>query len=125
MESKLTVYRRRCLQLPPRRQQAWKVGTIVSCPKTADRMTENVLRKGNLPEAAVLLETDIKDRAEITSRKTVRTRHVVTGTLLYVKITDPNWDANSGKSVSSSTLRLTVSPAKSRRKVVEKDRLPY
>ena len=36
-----------------------------------------------------------------------------------------NRDANSSKSACSGTPRLTASPTKSRRKVVEKDRLPY
>ena len=40
---------------------------------------EKVLRKPNLPESGVLLERDMKDRAEITSREAVRIRHVIIG----------------------------------------------
>ena len=89
------------------------------------KMTEENLRKESLPEALVLHERDIKDRAEITSMETVRIRRVIVGILLHVNITNKNWDANSSKSAYSSTLRLTVSPTKSRRKVVEKDLLPH
>ena len=37
VESKRAVFRRRCLQLPPRRQLAWKENTVVlSCSEIAD-----------------------------------------------------------------------------------------
>ena len=42
------------------------------------------------------------------------------GILPYVKIKKLNRDANSATSVCSNTLMLTVNPAKSRRKVVER-----
>ena len=47
---------------------------------------------------------------------------MIIGILPYVKITKLNRDANSATSVFSDVLRLTDSPAKSQRKVVEKDR---
>ena len=50
----------------------------------------------------------------------MRIRRVVIGVLPNVNITELNRDAISAKSVYSSTLRLTVSPAKSRRNVPEK-----
>ena len=87
-------------------------------------MTEEALRKGSLPEAPVLLEGKLKKRADITFKETVRIRRVIVGILPSVQITSLNRDAKSTKSAYSSTLRLTVSPAKSRSKVVEKDLLP-
>ena len=89
------------------------------------KMTEEVLRKGNLPEAVVFLERDIKDRAEITSVKTVRICHVIIDILPYVKITKVVRDANLAQSAYSCTKRLTVSPTRSRRKVVVMDLVPY
>ena len=55
-----------CLQLPPRRQWAWKENTVVlSYSKAADsKMTEENLRKDNLSEAVVLQEREIEKRAD-------------------------------------------------------------
>ena len=66
-------------------------------------MTEKVLRKGNLLEAAVLLERDIKDRPENTSTEAVRIRHMIIGILPYVKRTKLNLDASSVTSAYSGT----------------------
>ena len=114
MESKGTLFERRCLQFPPRRQQAWKeTENVLSCPKTADsKRWEKFVEEGNLSEAAVLLN--------ITLEETRRIRRVITGILPHVKVTNLIRDANSAKSVFSGTSKLTISPAKSRRKVVEK-----
>ena len=63
--------------------------------------------RGKWPsEAAVLLERDVKNRAEMTLMETVRTRHVIIG---MSKITRHNRDAVAVKSASSCTERLTVS----------------
>ena len=72
------------------------------------------------PDAVVLQEGDSKNRAAITFKETAQIRHVIIGILPSVKITNLNRDANLAKSEDSCTLRLTVSPAKSQRKVVEK-----
>ena len=53
-------------------------------------------------------------------RKVARIRRVIIGILPRVKNTKQNRDANSAISAYSGTLRLTVIPVKSRRKVVEK-----
>ena len=89
-----------------------------------NQMTEKDLRKEMLPEAVVLQDRNIKKRADFTLKETARIRRVIIGILPYVKITKLNRDANSAISAYSGTLRLTVSPAKSRRKVVENDLLP-
>ena len=82
-------------------------------------MIEKVLRTGNLREAAVLLERDIKARAEITSLETERIRHVILGILEYVKITNHNRDASSMRGACSGTKRLIVSLTRSRKRIVE------
>ena len=87
-------------------------------------MTEENLRKEVRPEALVLQAGIIKKLADITLKETVRIRCVIMGILPY-EITSLNRVADSSKSAYSGTLRLTVSPAKSRRKVVEKDLLLY
>ena len=87
------------------------------------KMTEENFRKGSLPEAVVFLGGEIKKRADITKEETVRIRHVTSGILPFVKITNLDRDANSAGRAYSSTKRLTVSPTTSRRKVVEKDLL--
>ena len=51
-------------------------------------------------------------RAEITSKETVRVRHVILGIFPCVNITKQNRDANVAKRAYSGTLRLTVSPEK-------------
>ena len=63
--------------------------------------------------------------AQDTSKEIVRNRRVIIGILLYVKITNLYRDAHSAAIVNSDTLRLMGSTVKSRRKRVEKDRLPY
>ena len=92
-------------------------------PKSQTPNDGKVLRKGNLSEAAVLLEWYIRRRADITLQDIARIRRVIFGILRNVKITSLNRDANSVKSEHSGTLRLTVIPANSRRKGVEKDLL--
>ena len=84
-----------------------------------------VLRKRNLPEDVVLLEREIKDRAETTLADTVRTSHVIIGILQCVKVTNQNRDANSVKSACSATMRLTVSLTRSRKRMEEKVLLLY
>ena len=82
-------------------------------------MTGKVLRKGNLLEAAVILERDIKVREEITLLEIARIRHVIIGIL------NENRDATSVKSGSLCTEKLTVSLTRNRRRMVVKDLLPY
>ena len=62
------------------------------------KTTGEVLRKGNVPVAVVLLESDVRDRVDITSKETLRIRHVIIGILPYVKATDLNRDASSAQS---------------------------
>ena len=117
-----TVFKRRCLQCPSRRQLAWKGSTIVlSCSKAADRKR----KKGNLLEVTVRLKREINNHEDSTSKETVPICHVIFGILPNVNITKHIRDANSVKSAYSGTLRLTVSLTESRRKVVEKDLLLY
>ena len=61
-----------------------------------------------------------EDRAKTTSVEILRITHVIFGILPNVNITKHNRDANSMTSVYSGTKRLTVSPTRSRRKVVVK-----
>ena len=61
----------------------------------------------------------------MSSEDGVRNRRMIIGILPCVKITSLNRDANMATIVILDTLRLMVSPVKSRRKVVEKDQLPY
>ena len=77
------------------------------------KMTEEYLRKGTFPDEVVHPETNVKNRARITSKDIVRIRGVIIGTLPYVKISSLNGDAHSAKEAYSSTQRLTVSPVKS------------
>ena len=65
-----------------------------------------------LPEAVVRLERDIKKRAEITLKETVRILSVMIGMLPYVKITYLNRDANSEKSSFSGTFEIDNQPSK-------------
>ena len=58
--------------------------------------------------------------AKTTSVESARIRHVVLGILPYVNITKHNRDANSVKHASFGTKRSTISPTRSRRKVVVK-----
>ena len=91
VDSKRTVFKRRCLQFPARRHQAWKEHPIVlSCSKTAD--TEEDFRKEVHQEAVVLQEANTKERAEITSTETARIRRVILGNLPAVK----NYISESG-----------------------------
>ena len=109
VDSKRTVFKRRRLQFPPRRQQVWKESTIVlSCSKIADSSPSR--KKG---------------------QRLCRKYHTGNCTNPSCDYWHPpvcqnykNRDANSSIGVFSRTLRLTVSPVKSRRKVVEKDRVP-
>ena len=121
VECKRTVFKGRCLQFPPRRQQAEKENTIVlSCSKVADTTTEEDFRKESLPEAVVLHEGDIEKRADSTLKETVRNHHVIIRILPFVSTTKLNRDANLAKSAYSGTLRLTVSQTKSRKIMVVK-----
>ena len=82
--------------------------------------TEENLPKESLPQAVVPHEGDVKKRDDITLKETLRIRRVIIGILPHVNITKQNRDANSAKCAYSGTLRLTVSPGKSRRKVLVK-----
>ena len=81
-------------------------------------MTEEGLRKE--VEAVVLQEGNIKERAEIISKETVRIRHLITGILPYVKITNLHRDANSAESAYSGTLRVDSQPSNKSKKSGEK-----
>ena len=56
------------------------------------------------------------------SKESAWIRRVIIGIVPYAKITSLYRDARSATNVCSDILRLTGSPVKSRRKVVEKDR---
>ena len=57
--------------------------------------------------------------------KLVKTRHVIIGILACVKITSLRQDEYMAKDASLDMLRRRRSPAKSQRRVVRKDQLPY
>ena len=85
-------------------------------PRPQTQSDGKTFRNGSLPEAVSCFSGRTHQRACI---------NVISGTLSYVKITDLNRDANLARSASPSTKRLTGSLTRSRRKVVEKDLLPY
>ena len=82
------------------------------------RLTEINHSMVQASEEQVFLEKEAEMRADISSRESARTRHVVIGTLMCVSISSLNQDANMAKNVDSNTLRLMGSPVQSRRKVV-------
>ena len=118
MESKRTVFKcsKKCLQLPPRRQYAWKENTIVlSCSKAADTKYRKKTFERKVSEVVVLVEGGIRKCADVSFKRK-----------LYESVILPCVKTESGckfgeKCAYSGTLRLTVSQAESRRKVVEKD----
>ena len=79
--------------------------------------------KGNAPRRTSP-SGSVKNRARLISKEIVRICRVITG-IPSVNITKLNRDANSAIDVYLGTLRPTVSAAKDRIKVVEKDRLLY
>ena len=89
-----------------------------------NRLTERRPSTEKSPGEVVFLERKVKERTKNTIKEVVRIRRVIVGILPYVKITNLNRNANSATSASSDILRLTDSPVKSRRKVVEKDQWP-
>ena len=90
------------------------------------KVNEEVFRKGKPSEAVVLEDGKIRKRADISSKETVRIRHVIIGILPYVKKDKSESGCIFGEKVRiSSTLKLAVSLTRSRRKGVEKDHLLY
>ena len=73
-------------------------------------------RRHKMTEEVVLLEVDIKKRADVTSKETVRIRRVIIDISPHVKTTNLNRDANSAIIAHSRKLRLTVSQAKDEEK---------
>ena len=61
---------------------------VLSCSMTADT---KVFQTGNLPEVVVLLERDTRNRADITSKETVRIRCVIISILPCL-----NYNSESG-----------------------------
>ena len=89
------------------------------------RLADKNPQKVQIIEEEALIEHGAKFRAEISFEESVRTRHVVIGTLPRVSTTSLNPGANLVKNVIFDMLRLKRIPARSRRKVVRKDQLPY
>ena len=118
MESNRTALKRRLLQFQPRT-------IFFSCFKSADTyIRKKTPRQVLVPEERVLLERKDEKRAKTVSEEIVRNRHVISGIVPCVKITNLYRDANSATDVCSEALRM-ASPVKSQRKVVEKDQLLY
>ena len=93
--------------------------------KRRHRLTERNLQKVQVAEEKVFLEKETEFRADVSSGESIRTRHVIFGTLPCVSITSLNQDAQMSKNADSDTLRLRRSPAKSQRKMLSKDQLPH
>ena len=89
------------------------------------RLTERHPQKVQAAGERALLEQEARFRAEISWEESVRTRHVLIGTLPCVSITSLNQDAHMATNVISDTLRQKESPTESRRNVVWKDQLPF
>ena len=88
--------------------------------KRRHRLTERNLQKVQVAEEKVLLEKETEFRADVSSGESIRTRHVIFGTLQCVSITSLNQDAKMSKNADSDTLRLRRSPAKKSKKDVVK-----
>ena len=86
--------------------------------------TEENPRQVLVPQERVLLERKAEKRAKTFSEEIVRNRHVISGIIPCVKITNLYRDANSATDVCSEALRM-ASPVKSQRKVVGKDQLLF
>ena len=87
--------------------------------KRRHRVTERNRQKVQASEEKVVLQQEARFRAEISLGESLRTRHVIFGTFPCVSIARLNQDANVAKNAESDTLRLTGSPAKSRRNVLK------
>ena len=95
-------------------------------PKSRHRLTEREdLRQESPQGKSSFWKERSKSVQKNTFKEVVRIRRAIVGILPYVKITNLNRDANSETSACSDILRMTDSPVKSRRKVVEKDQWPY
>ena len=95
-------------------------------PKTQTQNAGRRPPKSTGPRGRTSFWTErFRDRAKITLKESLRICRVIIGILPYVKVTNPNRDAHSATSVCSGILRLTSSPVKSGRKVVEEVRLLY
>ena len=87
------------------------------------RLTDRDHQKDQAAEEKALRVQAAEFRADI--GESVRTRHVIIGTLPCVRITSMNPDATMATDAISDMMRRMRCPAKSRRKVVRKDQLPY
>ena len=81
--------------------------------KHRHRLTERNPQKVQVAEGKVP-----QFRADISLGESVRTRHVIIGTLPCVSIASLTQDAHVAKNTDSDTLRLMGSPVRSRRKVM-------
>ena len=86
--------------------------------KRRHRLTKSYPQKVQATEARPLVDQEAEIRAEISSKESARTRHVIIGTLPCVLITSMKQDAHMEQSADFDMLRGRRSPAKSRRKVV-------
>ena len=98
---------------------------VFATAKVVDNRHKSSSSTEKSPGEKVRLEGKVRKRASKTSGRIAKLRRVIIGLLPCVKITSLNRDAHSATSVCSETLRSTGSPVQSRRKVVEKDQLPY
>ena len=80
------------------------------------RLTKSYPPRVQATEKRILLELEADFRAEISSKESARTRHVIIGTLPSVLITCMKHDAHMAKSADSDMLRLMGSPAKKSKK---------
>ena len=91
--------------------------------KPADWRTKSS-KSSNYRGASPSSNDGAKFRAEISFEESVRTRHVVIGTLPRVSTASRNLGANLVNNAIFDMLRRRKSPARSRTKVVRKDQLP-
>ena len=82
------------------------------------RLTKSYPQKVQATEARPLLEQEAEIRAEVSSKESARTRHVIVGTVPCVLITSMKQHAHMEQSADFDMLRRRRSPARSRRKVV-------
>ena len=85
--------------------------------KRRHRLTKRNSQKVQVAEGKVLVEPEAEFRADISLGESVRTRHVITGTLSCVSVTSLNQDANMANA-DFDTLRLMGSPVKKSRRTV-------
>ena len=117
-----TVFKRRCLQLPSRRQLAWKGSTIVlSSSKAADSKRREKFFERKIDQGPQSLWKKIPKTMETPPwRKLYESVMWLLAFSCMSKLHNVNPDGHSAKSAYSSTLRLSVSPTRKSKKSGEK-----